>query len=217
MRRAVYLFRDLRQLGSRLAMLAWLAVMWVLLWGVPDPGTIAAGVLVGLVVMVALPLPHVPVEGRVHPISALWLGLVLLYYLVRSSITVAWVSIRPGPQPTSAVLRAPLRLRSDFLLALAVNALNLMPGGIVVRIDPRRRLVYVHVLDAGSPALVEAFRRQVQTIERLFGRAFEREGDWRASPLHDEAFTHDDSDDTDGRVDIDTADTADADLEEGPR
>ncbi|MFL0577821.1 Na+/H+ antiporter subunit E [Dietzia sp. 179-F 9C3 NHS] len=173
---------DARVAGSRMFMSLWLTFAWVMLWGTLEIGTIAAGFLVALTVMLLLPLPRVPVEGLVRPISTIWLLIVIAYFLVRSSLQVAWLSVRPAPPPRAAVLPAPMRLKSDFCLALAVNTLNLMPGGIVVRVDPLARYVYVHVLDAGSDAAIERFHTQVATIERLYVRAFERPEDWRHSP-----------------------------------
>ncbi|MCT2273761.1 Na+/H+ antiporter subunit E [Dietzia cinnamea] len=175
---------DPRVLGARTFMTLWLAVAWVLLWGTVEIGTIVSGLLVATLVMVVLPLPRVPVEGLLRPLSTAWLVLVVAFYLIRSSLVVAWLSIRPKPPPRSAVLRAPMRLKSDFTLALAVNTLNLLPGGIVVRVDPVARYVYVHVLDAGTDEAVEQFRRQTAHVEKLYLRAFERDEDWRPSPGH---------------------------------
>ncbi|MBB1021041.1 Na+/H+ antiporter subunit E [Dietzia sp. E1] len=175
---------DPRVLGARTFMTLWLAVAWVLLWGTVEIGTIVSGLLVATLVMVVLPLPRVPVEGLLRPLSTAWLVLVVAFYLIRSSLVVAWLSIRPKPPPRSAVLRAPMRLKSDFTLALAVNTLNLLPGGIVVRVDPVARYVYVHVLDAGTDEAVEQFRRQTAHVEKLYLRAFERDEDWKPSPEH---------------------------------
>lgn len=175
---------DPRVLGSRVFMALWLTFAWVLLWGPVEVGTIAGGLLAAVAVMMLLPLPRVPVEGLLRPVSTAWLVMVVAYYLVRSSLTVAWLSVRPAAPPRSAVLRAPMKLKSDFTLALAVNTLNLMPGGIVVRVDPVARYVYVHVLDAASDRSVEHFRRQTAHIERLYLRAFERPEDWKPSPEH---------------------------------
>ncbi|MFN3600242.1 MAG: Na+/H+ antiporter subunit E [Dietzia sp.] len=184
MARKVKVRLDPRVIGSRVFMMLWLTFAWVMLWGPVEVGTIVAGLLAAIVVMVLLPLPRVPVEGLVRPVSTVWLVIVVAYYLVRSSIAVAWLSVRPQAPPRSAVLRAPMRLKSDFTLALAVNTLNLMPGGVVVRVDPVARYVYVHVLDAGSPEAVERFRRQTAHVEELYVRAFERPEDWRPSPQH---------------------------------
>lgn len=175
---------DARVFGSRVFMTLWLAFAWVLLWGTIEVGTIVSGLLVAVLIMVVLPLPRVPVEGLLRPVSTAWLVIMVGYYLVRSSLIVAWQSVRPQAPPKPAVLRAPMRLKSDFTLALAVNSLNLMPGGIVVRVDPVARYVYVHVLDAGTDKAIEAFRRQTAHVEKLYQRAFERPEDWRPSPEH---------------------------------
>ena len=188
---------DLRVAGSRLFMTLWLAFAWVLLWGSFEVGTMVAGVLVAVVIMAVLPLPRVPVEGLVRPISTLWLIIMVGYYLIRSSLVVAWQSVRPQAPPTPAVLRAPMRLRSDFTLALAVNSLNLMPGGIVVRVDPVARYVYIHVLDTGTEKAVDAFYHQTAQVERLFQRAFERPEDWRENPEHYTAPADSGPEDTD--------------------
>jgi len=63
------------------------------------------------------------------------------------------LALRPGRPPLSAVLRTRLALKSDLVLALGVNIMNLTPGTIVLEIDQARRLVYVHVLDVGLAAV----------------------------------------------------------------
>jgi multicomponent Na+:H+ antiporter subunit E len=74
----------------------------------------------------------------------------------------------------NAVLRAHLAIPSDLLLALAVNIINLTPGTIVLEIDQVRRLIYVHVLDVGSPRAIERFYRQIDQVQRRVLGAFPR-------------------------------------------
>ncbi len=50
-------------------------------------------------------------------------------------VQLAWLAVKPGPPPLSAVLRAHLAIKSDLVLALAVNIINLTPGTIVLEID----------------------------------------------------------------------------------
>jgi multicomponent Na+:H+ antiporter subunit E len=121
-------------------------------------------------------------EGRLHPLSLLRLAALIAYYLVQSSIQVAWLAVKPGPPPRSAVLRAHVAIKSDFVLALTVNVLNLIPGGIVLEIDQTRRMIYTHVIDAGSEKSVRRFYRQVADVEKLMIASFERDADWRPSP-----------------------------------
>jgi multicomponent Na+:H+ antiporter subunit E len=105
---------------------------------------------------------------------------------MQSSAQVAWLAIRPGKPPLSAVLRGHLAQKSDLVLALAVNIVNLTPGTIVLEIDQARRLVYVHVLDVGSQRSVEQFYRQLTQLERLLIAAFERDSEWRPAASESE-------------------------------
>lgn len=163
----------------RLWILCFLALVWILLWGDFSVANVVSGLVLALGITVLLPLPAVPVEGRLHPLSLLKLIVLVNYYLVLSSVQVAWLAIRPGPPPLVAVLRAHLALKSDLVLALAVNIFNLIPGSIVLEIDQTRRMLYLHVIDVGSEKSVQRFYRQVDQVERLLIAAFERDEDWR--------------------------------------
>lgn len=171
----------LRSLALRAWTLCWLILVWMLLWGDVSAANALSGLVVALVITVLLPLPQVPIEGRLHPISLLRLAAVVAYYLVLSSVQVAWLAIKPGPPPMTAVLRAHLAIKSDLVLALAVNVINLIPGSIVLEIDQTRRMIYVHVIDVGSERSVNRFYHQIAQVERLMVASFEREADWRPS------------------------------------
>jgi multicomponent Na+:H+ antiporter subunit E len=166
----------------RIWVLCWLILVWVLLWGTFSAANVLSGLLVALVITLLLPLPAVPVEGRVRPLSLLRLIVTVAYYLVLSSVQVAFLAIKPGPPPLSAVLRAHLAVKSDLVLALAVNIFNLIPGSIVLEIDQSRRMLYMHVIDVGNERAVSRFYAQVTEVERMLIATFEREKDWRPSP-----------------------------------
>ena len=163
----------------RIWVVCWLVLVWILLWGTFSAANILSGLLVALGIVVLLPLPAVPVEGRVHPLSLLRLIATVAYYLVLSSVQVAYLAIKPGPPPLSAVLRAHLAVKSDLVLALAVNIFNLIPGSIVLEIDQNRRMLYMHVIDVGNERAVARFYSQVTAVERMLIATFEREEDWR--------------------------------------
>lgn len=170
-----------RQWVLRIWTMTWLVLVWLLLWGTVSVANVASGLLVALAITLLLPLPSVPVRGRVNPLSAAWLALNVAWWLVKSSTQVAWLTLRPRRVPLSAVLVGHLAVKSDLVLALAVNILNLTPGTLVLEIDQDRRLVYVHVLNVDSQSGVDRFNRQVAELERLLVAAFERDGDWRPS------------------------------------
>ena len=158
--------------------LIWLTLVWILLWGNASAANILSGLAVGLLITYLLPLPPVLVDGRVNRLALARLVILVGWYLLWSSLQVAWLAIRPGPPPLTAVLRTRLNIKSDLVLALAVNIVNLIPGSIVLEIDQVRRLIYVHQLDVGSDRSVKQFYHQVHQVERLLVAAFERDSEW---------------------------------------
>ncbi|WP_328812025.1 Na+/H+ antiporter subunit E [Rhodococcus sp. NBC_00297] len=172
-----------RDIALKAALLAWLTGVWVLLWGNLSAANVLGGIVVGLFVMTVLALPRVPVEGRVHPLSVVRLVVVLVYYAAQSSVQVAWAAIRPGPPPVNAVLRYPVEIKSDLVLTFMVDALNMVPGTMVLDIDREDRVLYIHVLDVGKPDAVDQFRTIVRTYESAFIAAFERDLEWHPASI----------------------------------
>lgn len=173
-----------RERVLRVGVLVWLTVVWILLWGNVSVANIVGGLAVGILIMVLLPLPRVPVEGRIHLWSIVKLAGLVIYYAAQSSVQVAWLAVRPGPPPLTGVLRCQLAIKSDLVLTLCIDVLNLIPGTMVLEIDQIRRRVYVHVLDVSTDKAVDQFYRTVRQLERLFIASFERDSEWKPSPWH---------------------------------
>ena len=171
----------MRRILLRVWVLIWLMLVWILLWGTFSAANMLSGLVIALIITLLLPLPVVPVEGRLHPISLLGLIGMVGWYLVLSSLQLALLAVKPGPPPLSAVLRAHLAIKSDLVLALAVNIINLTPGTIVLEIDQVRRMIYVHVIDVGSDRAVKRFYSQIAQVERRLIASFECEDHWRPS------------------------------------
>lgn len=168
-----------RDVLIRVWALAWLTFVWVLLWGAVTIANIVGGILVGLIVLILLPLPPVPVEGKLHLLSALRLLGRILVDLAKSSVEVAWLSIRPGSPPLTAVLKVHVDVKSDLVLGLLVDAINVVPGTIVLEVDRPARDLYIHVLDVDTQQRIDRFYATVAHLEYLFIRAFERAEDWQ--------------------------------------
>lgn len=173
-----------REVAVRLWTLTWLTFVWVLLWGTISWANIIAGLLVAIGVLTLLPLPRVPVEGRIHPIAVGIIMVRLVLDFLVSSAQVAWSAIRPGKPPLGAVVRVRVAIKSDLVLTLAVDYLNLVPGTMVLEIDHRRRMLYIHIFDVLSEKRVESFYKQIAWVEKAFIRAFERDSEWHPSPYH---------------------------------
>ncbi|ADG96855.1 cation antiporter [Segniliparus rotundus DSM 44985] len=165
---------QIRELVVRGGAIIWLIVVWVLLWGEATPLIVGSGVLVSVSVIVFLPLPRVPVGTRVRLGSLFVLCLLIARDLVVSSFQVAWYAVRPAGAPPSGIQWVKLRMSSDLVLTLAILALTLIPGTVVLAIDRVHRRVQVHLIPSRNEADVKKFEAQTAALERWFSRAFEQ-------------------------------------------
>lgn len=179
MRQRLHTPLTLRDVIVRVLVIVWLTFVWVLLWGTFSAANIIGGFAVAIVILVFLPLPQLPVEGRFHLLSAAALAVHVGFSLVLSSLWVAWLSIRPGPPPKSAVLRVHVHVKSELVLGLLIDAINIVPGTVVLDIVRHTGVLYIHVLDVGTSEKVDRFYTEVDKLQRMFITAFERDDDWR--------------------------------------
>lgn len=158
----------------RVVPLVWLVVVWMLLWGTFSWANLLSGLVVGGLVLAFFPLPRIAGPGR----PRLWPALRFLRRfavdLVRSSLQVTWLSIRPGPPVRSAVVAVRLADPSEFLLAMVVGVLSLVPGSVVIDADPATSTLWAHVLGADDDAALDAFRAQVRQVEADLAEAVGR-------------------------------------------
>ncbi|MDY5784736.1 MULTISPECIES: Na+/H+ antiporter subunit E [unclassified Corynebacterium] len=152
----------------------WLTVMWILLQGELTWGNLIAGVSLATIIVLALPLPQVPVSdykihyGKLFVFLLQWIGT-----LITASIKVAWLALRPQEPPRNAILRVPMRVSNDLVLYLATCFYNLQPGGSVSDIDIANREWTIHVLDAETEDDIDREINNVLKLERQMIDIFE--------------------------------------------
>ena len=152
--------------------LLWLVLVWNLLWGTWSWANVMSGIVVALVVTLLLPLPPITVGLRLRPVSLLVFAGWFLVDLVISSAQVAWLALRPGSAPRSAIISVQLRTDSDLLLTVLAQTLSLIPGSIVIDLDREHQAIGLHVLGVRTEQDVEAQRRRVLAQEDRVVRAF---------------------------------------------
>ena len=150
---------------KRAWLVAWLTVVWVGLWGSATPAILLGGLAVGLLLVRALPLADVASSSVVAPTHLLRFVGFFVVDLVRSSVQVTALVLRPRRPLRQAVVAVPVRGASDQLLTLLANAISLTPGTLTLEVDRPRSTLYVHVLDVGAD--VEQVRGDILAIERL--------------------------------------------------
>lgn len=148
------------------------AVLWTLLWGELSIFNLVAGALLGVLIGIVFPMPPVLGSERLHPIGVVRLVATLLYDLVRSSIAVIVVVVRPRRRARNAILGVQLRSRNELYLTQVAELISLTPGSLVVEARPSTSTIYVHMLDSNDPEDHAAAREMVLTAEARVIRAF---------------------------------------------
>lgn len=148
-----------RAVADRLLLLAWLAAVWVLLWGSLSPLTLLSALVVAPLCLAACGLPVVAVAARPR-----WRRVAaalgdFLVDLVSSSAQVAWATVRRGPRTRSAVVAVPVSAVSDMALTLIASRLSLVPGTLVLDVDRSAGLLYLYVFDVRGARDLERARR----------------------------------------------------------
>jgi multicomponent Na+:H+ antiporter subunit E len=168
------------QLRHQAALLTWLVLVWILLWGTWSWANLISGVVVALVVTVLLPLPPVVGGTKVRPLGLLVFAVAFLADLVSSAAQVAWQTVRPRGIRRSAIIEVQMRTDSDLLLTMIAEALSLVPGSIVIDMDREHQRLALHVLHVDDLAAVEARRAAVLRVEERVVRAFGSDRDVEA-------------------------------------
>ncbi|MEU1280119.1 Na+/H+ antiporter subunit E [Streptomyces sp. NPDC005805] len=154
-----------------LPQLAWLTAIWVLLWGTLTWANLLTGAIVSVVLSLAFPQPQVDLGLRLHPWGILRLTAYLTYDMFSSGVRVTRQIFAELPY-RAAVIGIPLRCRGDLMLTLTAVSVSNMPGGSVVEVRRDTATLFLHILDAHDPAVVDAARRSVWRLEELTVCAF---------------------------------------------
>lgn len=150
-----------------LPLLIGLVLTWMMLWREVSLLSVSSGALVSIVLMRVFYLPPVEVAGRFNVWHALrYLGF-FFWHLGLASWQIAWLAVRPGPPPKTAIIAVRLRTRSDFILTLVGLTISLIPGSLVAEVDRFASTLYLHVLNTPTQKELTKMRRDVATIERL--------------------------------------------------
>lgn len=147
---------------------AMLLLFWIALWRRVTLGIVVSGLAV---VALALWLVPGPRPGpAVRAAAAFRLGSHVLGQLVVATAQVAWEVLTPTDRSRPGVVAVELPAAVDRELTLVALLITFTPGSFVVDVDPRNRVVLVHLLHRSSEATVRAevvaLHRRVQALWR---------------------------------------------------
>ncbi|MEU5999400.1 MULTISPECIES: Na+/H+ antiporter subunit E [unclassified Streptomyces] len=154
-----------------LSLIAWLTVIWMLLWSGPTWGNLISGIVVAVALCLVFPLPAVDLALRLRPLGIVRLAGYMAYDMVVSSATVTRQALTGRRRP-AAVIAVQLRCRTDLMIAATAVATSCVPGGALVEVNGATATLYLHMSDADDRDMVRRTRRDVWRLEALVVRAF---------------------------------------------
>ncbi|WP_334152823.1 Na+/H+ antiporter subunit E [Microbacterium sp.] len=169
-----------RDIGAQLPFLAWLVVLWMLLWAQFTVLSFLTGLVVAIFVTRVFRLPTIALSGRIN----LWYGFLFvvqfLFAVVRGALSVTVQVFDFRRQPGAAIIAVPLRYADDLVMTHVAVTSSLIPGSLIVEADRDRRILYLHVIGVRNRADVEKQRDGVLLWERRIVRALGDPAQYRA-------------------------------------
>lgn len=156
-----------------------LVVVWVLFQGEVTWANVIAGLVIAFVVLVAFPLPPLALGLRIHPWDTLVLLVRFQWDIIKASVQIAGRALQPGWQPYGRILRVPLRSNHDLIAVINAEMNALVPGSVVIDVNPDERWMLLHVFnvpDGDDVALHNALQTARGQEERVI-RALSLERD----------------------------------------
>jgi len=142
-----------------------LLVLWLLLNNSAEPGHLALGAALGIII----PLftrrfwPQRLAVG--HFSAALHLAGRVIVDIIRANFSVAKVVLGPKRAIRPMFVKVPLDVESDFAVSLLASVISLTPGTVSADIDVENRCLLVHALSTKDPDdLVQQIKSRYEAV-----------------------------------------------------
>ncbi len=155
----------------RLPHLAWLAAVWVALWGDVTAGNVLAGAAVAVGLVSVFPGARPGPAAPVRPVALLRFAGFFVWQVIKANAILSWEIVTPKRHLEAGIVGVELHTQSDAVITLIANAITLTPGSLALMVhrSGSRRVLYVHILHLND---VDAVRRDLARTERLAIAAF---------------------------------------------
>lgn len=142
-----------------------IAFIWMLLnesWNIV---IFAVGYITGFfIILLMRRFFPTPFYGR-KIVAITYLIALFIVELMKSSLSVIIEVLRPKLTIKPGIFRSETILESDFEISLLVTLITLTPGSVVMEVDPKARVLFIHAMDA------DGFHNSITKTKRKFERA----------------------------------------------
>lgn len=160
--------------GRSPALVPWLVLLWILLWGNVSIANLVSGVVVSSLIVIGSGPERIGStssqdRARISPWHfVMFLGFVAVQ-LVRSNAVLAREILSTKSRINLGVIAVELRTDSELMMLIVANVITMTPGTITLEVVGSPATLYVNVLHSHDVTLV---RRSLLRIEEFAVRAF---------------------------------------------
>lgn len=169
-----------RDILLQLPFLAWLIVLWMLVWNQFTVLAFVSGLVVAIFVTRVFRLPTIELSGRLNLWYVALFVVQFVWAIVLGAISVTIQVFDFRRQPGAAIIGVDLRYADDLIMTHVSITASLIPGSLVVETDRDRGILYLHVIGVRNLDEVEKQRAGVLRWERRIVRALGSPAQYRA-------------------------------------
>jgi multicomponent Na+:H+ antiporter subunit E len=170
----------LHDVWLQLPFLAWLVVLWMLLWNQFTVLSLISGFVVAVFVTRVFRLPTIELSGRINLWYAALFLVQFLFAVLMGAVAVTIQVFNFRRQPGAAIIGVPLKYADDLIMTHVSVTSSLIPGSLVVETDRDRRILYLHIIGVRTRADADAQRDGVLRWEKRIVRALGSPAQYRA-------------------------------------
>jgi len=150
-------------------------IFWLLLTWSPDPGSIAAGVVVAGVTTFFFGRYYFENTIKfIQPQRYYWLFIYLFIFVwecIKANFDVAYRVLHPKMPIRPGIVKVPMSLKSSFARTMLANSVTMTPGTIAV--DISGDFLYVHWIYISSEDPVEYTKKVSGRFEKYIKKIFD--------------------------------------------
>ena len=147
-------------------MTLWLLAVWVIVFQSLSWVTIISGLLLALAVQLVFPMPGSHGIWHVRILYLTTLILKFVWDLVRAGIEVSGIVLSNRDHP-DGIVECRLKTSSPVYLTILAAICSMVPGTVVLRVDPTERTMYLHCLNLPGQGGADGVRKAVAAQEKL--------------------------------------------------
>ncbi|RLG00314.1 MAG: cation:proton antiporter [Thaumarchaeota archaeon] len=139
---------------------------------------IITGIVVSIVagVITAELLVMSPLKA-LNPVRLFWLIVYGLYYLIiaepKAHFDVAKRIVNPKMPIKPGIVRVPFSVKTDYAITSIANSITNTPGTVVVDLNTKKQIYYVHWIDVRAPDPKTTFEHISKMFEHFIKKVFE--------------------------------------------